>query len=511
MLGRLFGVIGGCAGLAFAAVLVKGYAEKRMSAAGFTYETSTISVGEVRKVIATSGTVKPRTTVQVGSELSGRVKSIVADFNDRVSAGAILATIDPKTFESKAQQARADLQAAQAAVTSSEAALRKAISNLTNAEAVHDRQKLLGQKGIAAQVNIDGSVRDLNVARAEIDVTNGNLENARAVVAQKTAQLEQAMIDLERTNIRTPISGIVLQRSIDVGQTVAASLQAPELYRIAGDMSVVNIEAQVSEVDVGAVKKGQFATFAIDAYPGRKFSGRVEQVRVAPAAADTVVTYAVIISAENSSNELFSGMTAHVQIETAARREVPRVALDAIRFKPPAQAAPPAESGGALRRLLTGEPVQEPKSADSDEKGSARRDSQTIIKRWARRLQLDEQQVSQLTALMHGETASATNPRRLASNEDPSSIDVKPRSSKSHIEEVIATVLRPEQLEEFDQYRRNRQDARRASVWILSPAGNPEERTVRIGLADQKFVELIGNELKVGDAVVVRSRKVKAQ
>ena len=498
--------------------LVRSYLWSPNSGPVFQYDTAAVSVGEVRMVVATSGTVKPRDTVQIGSELSGRIKSIVSDFNSPVKAGDVLAIIDPKTFEAKVKQARADLQSAEALLISSEATVRKASANLENAVAVHDRHQLLGQKGISAQTNIDEAVRGLNVARAEVEVAKANHENARAGVAQKAAQLEQATIDLERTNVRTPISGIVLNRSVDVGQTVAASLQAPELFRVAGDLSSIHIEAQVSEVDVGRINRGQPAEFQVDAYPGRTFHGNVEQVRLAPTAADAVVTYAVIITAENKRFELFPGMTAHVKIETSIRKDVPRVTLDAIRFKPPKGGHASAEKGTSLWSRLSSmvashASLPAARANEEDEepstKSSAKSDPKAVIRRWARRLQMDAQQVGDVEALVAAGLGAAEGKKgRSAPNDEKRAGERASTSAKRQVEEYIAQVLRPEQMEAFEAQRGQRRSAQSVQVWVLSATGVPERRAVRIGLTGTHFAELTGSELKVGDAVVVRSRKV---
>jgi HlyD family secretion protein len=383
------------------------YLDQKAPGPIISYETAPVGKGEVRRVVATSGTVRPRMTVQIGSELSGRVRSIVADFNARVKAGDLLAVIDPKTFESKAAQAKADLMSAQAALANSEAAVRKARAVLANAEKVRDRQGVLGRKGIASAANVDNSERDLNVARAEVEVAQAGIANARAVVAQKKAQLDQAMIDLDRTQIRSPIEGIVLHRAVDVGQTVAASFQAPELFRIAGDLTKIHIEAQISEADIGAIRRGNPVVFDVDAYPGRHFSGRIDQIRLAPAVADSVVTYMVIIEAENARMELFPGMTANVRVETARRENVKRIALDAIRFEPPRAGRKAVEEGTSRSELVAalvarvvkgdfslsglGAPSKPPAETAS---AKARRGLDEVVDRWTRRLKLDEKQAA---------------------------------------------------------------------------------------------------------------------
>ena len=480
----------------------------------FVYETAQVTKGDIRKVVSTTGTVKPRITVQVGSELSGRIKAIIADFNAKVKAGDLLAVIEPKTFESKARQAKADLQSAEAAVLSAEAAVRKSTSILANAEKAHGRQKVLDRKGIAAGSAVDTSVRDLGVARAELEAANANLANSKALVAQKSAQYDQAVIDLERTQIRAPIDGIVLHRAIDVGQTVAASFQAPEMFRLAGDLTSIHVEAQVGEADIGAVRRDQLVVFDVDAHPKRTFNGKVEQIRLSPAAADSVVTYTVIIAADNATLDLFPGMTANVRIETARLDDALRLPAEAVRFKPPkeARATDSASAGSVWEKVLAtvrgvilgrdtgkGKVVRKDKS---EEKGNT---LEQQVQRWTRRLKLDEKQVTALkTAAGAAQQKQPKNglPKRVAPNGD--------RNAET-LEAMLAPLLTPEQAGKFASIRAERLRTQRASVWILGRDGQPRKQSVRIGLAGMRHVELASRELKPGDEIVVRSRRARGQ
>ena len=223
---------------------------------------------------------------------------------------------------------------AEAALTNQEAALLKAEAVEKLAERNVERQPSLAQKGFAAQSALDTATRDSEVAMADIAVSKAQIESAQATIKQRQAALDQAEIDLERAEIRSPIEGTVISRTVDPGQTVAASLQAPELFKIAQDLSRMRIEAQVNEADVGAVAEGNTATFTVDAYPDRQFEGQVTQVRLAATELNSVVTYTVIIEAENDGRKLFPGMTANVVIVSAKRDGVLRVANDAFRFKP---------------------------------------------------------------------------------------------------------------------------------------------------------------------------------
>ena len=237
---------------------------------GLVYETAAVDYGPIRKFVSTSGPVRALVTVSVGSQLSGQISELKADFNTEVKAGDELAVIDDKTFVARVAQAEADLAAAKAMLANHEAALLKAEAIERNAERLLERQQTLAGKGIAATTTLDNATRDAEVASAEVAIAKAQVENAKATIAQREAQLAQAEIDLERTRIRSPIDGTVIARTVDVGQTVAASLQAPELFKIAQDLRRIRIEAQVSEADVGTRRRRQ--------------SGRV-QGRCLPAAA----------------------------------------------------------------------------------------------------------------------------------------------------------------------------------------------------------------------------------
>ncbi len=437
--------------------------------ASYVYETEPVTTGQIRRVVATSGTVRPRITVQVGSEISGRIKSIVTDFNASVNAGDLLAVIEPKTFESKARQAKADVLSAQAHVASAEAALRKAQSVLENAQKAFTRQSILDKKGLSAALTVDTAERDLNVARAEIDVATANINDAKALLAQKQAQYDQAVIDLERTQVRAPISGIVLHRAVDVGQTVAASFQAPELFRLAGDLSSIHIEAQVAEADIGTVKANQPVTFDVDAYPKRKFKGRVEQVRLSPAATDSVVTYTVIINAENRDMALYPGMTANVLIETARREDAVRLPTAAVHFKPPKDVRAATNATGA---------------------------TSAVVQHWAEAVELDAPQVARLQAHL----AKIKTDKR-----------AKKTVTANIVEDALKETLSAAQRERLASLRKDMAGTKAASVWVLGSGDAPEKRSIQIGLADLSHVELTSNNLKPGDKLIVRSRKASGK
>jgi HlyD family secretion protein len=472
------------------------------------YDTAVVDLGAVRRAVATSGPVRARVTVSVGSQLSGQVLRLAADFNSEVTEGDILAELDDKTFVARVAQAEADLAMAESQRVNAEATLQRAEAVQRQAERAVGRQKTLASRGITAAAALDQATRDSEVAIAEIAVAKAQIVNARAQIAQRRAALEQARIDLERTRIRSPIRGTVIGRTVDVGQTVAASLQAPELFKIAEDLRRIRIEAQVNEADVGAIKEGNPATFTVDAYPERGFEGVVTQVRLAATELQSVVTYTVIVEAANDDRRLFPGMTANVQIETAKAEGVLRVPNDALRFRPRGVAGPS-------------------KGREAGDRGAARGDRQKRLQQRLAQirdeLQLTEEQSAAVASAMRSAFAEMAAARtaggggggggapsmgaRPAGNEDPTS-GARQRIQQ-RIEAVLAPLLSEAQRPLFERWKRGRSATRAGTVWLLDADGQPIARAVRIGIADEQFTEVVGGTLAAGDRVVVRARAVR--
>jgi HlyD family secretion protein len=480
------------AGLAIATLWVPKIA--RWGNAAVTYETTSASIGPIRRIVTTSGPVRALVTVQVGSQLSGQIQKVNADFNTEVKEGDVLAALDAKTFEAKVAQARADLLAARAQLANQEAALTKSEAVLRQAERATERQQALAERGVATQAALETATRDAEVARADITVAKSGIENAKAVIAQRQAALDQAQIDLDRTTIRSPINGTVISRTVDVGQTVAASLQAPELFRIAQDLRRIQIEAQVNEADVGSVAEGNSVTFTVDAYPERKFEGRVSQVRLAATELQNVVTYTVIIEAHNEDRRLFPGMTANAQIVTAEKDGVLRLPNDALRFKPrdrgTAQAAPKdaAKRGERLVAQLKGE--------------LRLTDEQAGIVREEVRKAAEARSREQSTPVGFG-APQPTRPGAGDSGDARSGFMMR-------IEQIVAPLLSAEQRPLFERWKREREASRMATIWVLGPEGELDDRQIRLGIADDQFTEVLGNRaLKTSDLIVTRMREAK--
>ena len=283
------------------------------------YRTEKVDRGNVTMTVTATGGLSAVKTVQIGSQVSGVISHLNADFKSRVREGQLLAELDPTPFQAQVEQRRADLTRAQV-----EAA---------NARISYQRQQRLTAAGLSAQ--------------AELDSAKAQYESAQAQVQQSAAALRQSETNLKYTKILSPIDGIVVDRQYDVGQTVAASFQAPTLFSIAQDLTKMQVQADVDQSDIGRVQVGQVARFTVDAYPDNEFRGRISQIRLNAQVNQNVVTYPVMIEVPNPDERLLPKMTANVTIDVANVRDVTRIPNAALRFKPPqAEGAPPAARGG---------------------------------------------------------------------------------------------------------------------------------------------------------------------
>ena len=278
---------------------------------GSNYQTATVTRGALTQGVTATGTLNPVVNVQVGSQVSGNISKLSADFNSQVKAGQVVAQIDPALFQATVTQAEGDLASAQAALELAQ----------TNA---HRVQELFAKKN-SAQADVDQAMATLHQAEANVKIKQGALDKAKA--------------DLEHCTITSPIDGMVISRNVDVGQTVAASLQAPVIFTIANDLTKMQIDSNVAEADVGVVTVDQDVDFTVDAFPTRTFHGKVTQVRNAPITVQNVVTYDTVIGVNNADLKLKPGMTANVSIIVAHKDNVLQIKNAALRYRP-ADAAP---------------------------------------------------------------------------------------------------------------------------------------------------------------------------
>jgi len=330
--------------VAVAAIVLAGWwwTHRQADEAG-GYRTTPVQRGDIRVAISATGTLSAISTVTVGSQVSGQVTEVLVDFNDKVARGQVIARIDPSTYEAQIAQGNAQVASAQAQLRQAEAALR-------NAQADYERKASLGERQLVAKSDVD-------LARAALDQARAQVASAQAQIRQQTASTQTTRVNLDRTVIRSPVDGVILTRSVEPGQTVAASLQAPELFTIAEDLSKMKIELAVDESDIGQVRPGQAVTFTADAFPDRQFRGVVDQVRLAATTTSNVVTYPVVVTVDNSDGTLLPGLTVNAEIEVSKRSGVLKVANAALRYKPanedPASAAaPPGGMRGAGAGLI---------------------------------------------------------------------------------------------------------------------------------------------------------------
>ncbi|MFZ2627258.1 MAG: efflux RND transporter periplasmic adaptor subunit [Rugosibacter sp.] len=317
-------------------VLIAAYATWHFSAAkdAPAYKLAKLEAGPITASVSATGTLNPVVSVQVGSQVSGQITEILVDFNSPVKAGQLIARIDPDTFTQRVRQAEADMDAARATLAVQQAQVAQAQANLLEAQRDFTRKQQLVEKKFVSAADRDKAQTTRDAAAAALQLAQAQLLNGQAQVRQRQALLVQAQVDLQRTSIRSPVDGVVVKRSVDMGQTVAASLQAPELFIIAKNLTDMQVETSVDEADVGRIQPGQHASFTVDAFPGRHFTGEVRQVRKAASIVSNVVSYTVVISAANPDLILLPGMTANVRIVTAHKDNALKVANAALRFRP---------------------------------------------------------------------------------------------------------------------------------------------------------------------------------
>jgi HlyD family secretion protein len=287
----------------------------------FHLDKARVERGDLVARVTATGTVSPRVTVQVGSQVSGRIAEMYADFGTRVKKGQVIAKLDPRLFGAAAEQSEANRMAAAAD-------LDKARAEAEAAERQLERATKLSTQNLISKAELDTATTTAKAARAAVASAQGNR-------SQATAALNHARVNLGYTTIKSPIDGVVVSRNVDVGQTVAASLQAPTLFTIAEDLAKMQVHAAVSEADVGRLAPDMPATFTVDAYPDQKFVGVIRQIRDAPQTLQNVVTYDAVIDVDNADLRLKPGMTANVTFVYAERKDVLRIPTAALRFRPP--------------------------------------------------------------------------------------------------------------------------------------------------------------------------------
>jgi len=487
--------------------------------------------GLIVSAVSSTGTLNAVITVQVGSQVSGQIKELLADFNSEVREGEVIARIDPENFEARVRQAEAELAVAKSNVSIQRGAWERAKAELQNSRSALDAAKAQTEK---ARIAVEDARRDLdrkqtlhkstiisesekdkavavyeqavaqlNAAEAEeqaqgslvrsreatLKMAGAQVEHALAQVKQREAALRQNRVELEHTIIRSPVDGVVIERSVDVGQTVAASLQAPTLFTIAQDLRKMQVDTNVDEADIGRIHVGQETTFTVDAFPGHEFTGKVEQIRKAPETVQNVVTYTVVVSAENPDSRLLPGMTANVQIVVDERPDALKVPNAALRFQPfGAETDSSKGSGGpAARGRPSGGGVQQ---------------IEDRIKRFTEALQLDEDQQTQLRAIFAKAREQVAALRRQGST--PEEIRAEIERIRQRNRDIIFQFLTPEQRLKFRQLTEARaaNPVTRGRVWVLGKDGRPAPVDIMTGISDGSFTEVVQGDLRAGQQVI---------
>ena len=315
------------------------YAAWHFFAAGgdaLKFKRAKVEMGSITTAVSATGTLNPVVSVQVGSQVSGQIKEILVDFNSPVKAGPLIARLDPETYRQRVIQAQADMEAARANLAMQQADVLRVQANLADAQRDYARKKLLVEKKFISPADLDKAQTTFDAAVAALRVAQAQTLSSAAQVCQRQALLAQAQVDLSGTEIRSPVDGVVVKRSVDTGQTVAASLRAPELFIIAKNLSDMQVETSVDEADVGRIQPGQSVSFTVDAFPSQHFAGQVKQVRKAASIVSNVVSYTVVVSAANPDLLLLPGMTVNVRIITAHKDNALKVPNATLRFTPPA-------------------------------------------------------------------------------------------------------------------------------------------------------------------------------
>ena len=460
------------------------------------YTYAVVEEGDIESVVVASGALEAWNTVVVGSQLSGQILELHADFNDVVAQGDLLARLDPRTFESRLNQAKANVETAEAGIQSRKAELLRARREFSQAQRDIDRTTLLKEEGHVSDAMLESGRVALENAETQVAIAQANLVNAEATLTQRKASLEQAELDLERTDIRSPIAGTVINRNVELGQTVAASLQAPELYSIANDLRRMKVEASVDEADIGRIAEGLECRFSVDAFPNRQFVGSVQQVRKAPAVQSNVVTYKVIITARNRDLSLLPGMTANVEIVLGRKHGVLKVPNAALRFVPKGETAlvPQAERQSEERRGRRPGRGLEQFERLKGELGL------TVAQERAWALAIEESSTRMRTMF------ESVRQEQQGGLSDRSGM----RERMSLVRDELGTSLRnllesDEQRSLFDEtFGLSRSATTRGRVWVHE-LGELISKPLVIGLQDDSFTEAIGG-IEAGQEVIVRAR-----
>ena len=492
------------------------------------YRVARVERGPLTAAVSATGNLNAVVVVQVGSQVSGQIKDLLVDFNSIVKKNQVIARIDPDIFEAKVNAAKADLESSRATVLTQEAQVERARADVDNARAAlveakaftakaqvqsldakrdYDRKtELFGRQLIAksdldtSQATYDAAVAQLDSTRAreqaltsgiqsalaQLRVAQATAESARAQVKQKDAALRQAQVDLDHTTILAPVDGVVVSRQVDVGQTVAASLQAPILFTIAQDLTRMQVETSVDEADIGRIKLDDRASFTVDAFPGETFVGSVTQIRKAAQIVQNVVTYTVVVAVANPTGKLVPGMTANVKLVTAEKPSVLKVPNAALRFRPAGveAAAPSAPaSGGAA--------------------GGGQPSLEQMRDRLVKELKLAEDQQKKLEPILQDSREQLRALQGLPDADRRARAQKIRAATRVKIREILTDAQRARYDEMAGAAGGEGRTGIQGRVWVVGPDGKPASVALTLGLSDGASTEVLRGEINENQDVIV--------
>lgn len=519
-----------------------GWALLRPGAGGASdvpYRTAALDRGQIIASVRATGTLTPVSTVLVGSMLSGQIIEILADYNSQVKANQIVARLNADQIRARRDSAEADL-----AQSRSELAVRKAMlersratrlkadSTLKDIQAQRDRinaqlaeakrnterQRELFGRAVGSQQALDTSRTQLDMqtaslASAEAQIASAGSEllgldadvalaqaqilSAEAAVLGRDAKLKDILIDLERSEIRSPVDGVVVQRQVEIGQTVAASFSSPTLFQIAQDLREIDIYANIDEADVGRLKPGQVVTFTVNAYPARTYEGEVRLVRLGAQTIQNVVTYTAVMRVQNADMTLLPGMTANLQVVTEDRRDVLRVPNAALRFRPVSQAPL------AVANATPAEGARPAGTGAGGQQGGGRALA-TLRERIDSEIKPTPEQAKAIAAIFVEMRSGSRNMQNLSEDERRAAF----RAARTDLSVKIAAALDPERRTAFEAMMQagaqRQQEAPSARIFVLDAASNqPKPVTIRVGPTDGAFTQVVSGELADGAQVII--------
>jgi HlyD family secretion protein len=515
------------------------------------WRTATIDRGSIIAAVSATGTINPTATAIVGSQVSGQVVEILADYNSNVRSGDILARLNAEQIRAKSDAAQADLNQARAmnqiqkatvekvradidrlGASKADAAAnaRRADVMLADAEKTLGRQSELQNRGIASQATLQQAQtqalsmkasRDQSQAQirsveaqiqslaAELKVAEAQILSSEAQIAQREAVLRQIEVDIRNSEVRSPVDGVVIQRNVELGQTVAASLQAPTLFLVAQDMTKVEIYANVDEADVGRVADGQEVTFTVTAFPAREFNGKVKTVRLGSQTVQNVVIYTAVIDVPNSDLALKPGMTATLRIFTERKENVLRVSNAALRWRPPGEQPNAASPSQPMPNPFSAAPP----AGGPPGAGSGQNQGRQMLDRIAMELKLDETQKKELEGIAREvrQTAAAGG-----TADTPEARRERGRLIAIQIGERLKPLLKGEQIALFEEWQASRAGARSATngvpgrIYVVDAEGKARLAPVRLGATDGTNTEIVGGAVEGQKAIMGGGAKAKS-